>query len=243
MSRPASQASSSVVRRPIVFPGARDVDRRASSIVIGYRRRPGTVSTRSTGLDQLGGSLDHERIRADQAKMAAIANGDEAAFARVVRDVAPVLLRFARATLTTSPAEAEEVVQEALVRLWQQAGSWQPEGRIATWLHRVAYRLCIDRLRRLRPSVDIDDMESDLVDPTPLPITRLMRLENVRAVQAAVAALPERQRAAIVLCHYQGLNQMEAAAVMGIGEEAYKSLLARGRRRLRAALTGQEGNP
>ena len=166
--------------------------------------------------------------------MAAIAGGDDAAFAALVRSLTPALLRFARATLAVSPAEAEEVVQEVLIRLWRQAANWQPDGRISTWAHHVAYRLCVDRLRRQRPSVVIDALEDDLLDPAPLPGTRLMHLEDVRAVQAAVAALPERQRAAIVLCHYQGLNQAEAAAIMGIGEEAYESLLARGRRRLRA---------
>ena len=152
----------------------------------------------------------------------------------MVASLSPVLLRFARATLAASPAEAEEVVQEVLIRLWRQAADWQPDGRISTWAHRVAYRLCIDRLRRQRPSVAIDDVEDDLADPAPLPGARLVRLEDVRAVQAAVAALPERQRTAIVLCHFQGLSQAEAAAVMGVGEEAYESLLARGRRRLRA---------
>ncbi len=175
--------------------------------------------------------------------MAAIAEGDEAAFARLVRSLAPVLLRFARATLAASPAEAEEVVQEVLIRIWQQAASWQPDGRISTWAHRVAYRLCIDRVRRLRPSVAIDAVEDDLTDPAPLPGARMARLEDVRAVQAAVAALPERQRAAIVLCHFQGLGQAEAAAVMGLSEEAYESLLARGRRRLRAQFANGGGEP
>ena len=215
-------------------------DRRAAATIIGYRRRQGTSPAWRPALDQSGDASSRERIRADQATMAAIAEGDEAAFAALMRNLAPALLRFARATLAASPAEAEEVVQEALVRLWQQAGTWQPDGRISTWLHRVAYRLCIDRLRRRRPSVDIDTVEAEIADPAPLPGARLAQLEDARAVQAAVAALPERQRAAIVLCHYQGLSQAEAAAIMGIGEEAYESLLARGRRRLRIVLAGGE---
>jgi RNA polymerase sigma-70 factor (ECF subfamily) len=188
-------------------------------------------------LDQTGDSLNRALIHADEAAMAAVAAGDEVAFAALARRVAPALLRFARATLASSPAEAEEVVQEALIRLWQQAPGWQPNGRVSTWLHTVAYRLCIDRLRRQHPAVDIDTVEPLLHDPAPLPGEALMRLEDARAVRAAVSALPERQRAAIVLCHFQGLGQAEAAAIMGIGEEAYESLLARGRRRLRAMLT------
>ncbi len=217
--------------------------RGAAEAILGYRRRQGAELAWRYRLDQPGDLIDRARIHADQATMAAIAAGDEAEFARLVGELVPRLLRFARATLAASPAEAEEVVQESLIRLWQQAATWQPDGRISTWLHRVAYRLCIDRLRRLRPSVDIDTVESDLADPAPQPGTRLMRLEDARAVQAAVSALPERQRAAIVLCHYQGLSQAEGAAVMGIGEEAYESLLARGRRRLRAVLARREETP
>ncbi len=207
---------------------------RARTAIIVYRWRWGGLSARECGLDPSRESLDWARIHADQAMMTAIAEGDDAAYSRLVRSLTPMLLRLARTMLVASPAEAEEVVQEALVRLWQQAARWQPDGRISTWTHRVAYRLCIDRLRRQRPSVTVDALEDDLADPAPLPSARLMHLEDVHAVQAAVAALPERQRAAIVLCHFQGLGQAEAAAVMGLGEEAYESLLARGRRRLRA---------
>ncbi len=223
-------------RRPtkVVF------DRRAAGRIIGYRRRQDILPAWRPALDQSGDSANRARIRADQAMMAAIADGDQSAFATLMRDFAPPLLRFARATLAASPAEAEEVVQEALVRLWQQAGAWRPDGRVSTWLHQVAYRLCIDRLRRRRPSVDIDSVEADLADPAPLPGARLVQLEDATAVQAAVASLPERQRVAIVLCHFQELTQAEAAGIMGIGEEAYESLLARGRRRLRAMLAGGE---
>ncbi len=215
-------------------PARRAFARRAIRPIIGYRWRRSGQSAWECGLDQSRSSLDWARIHADQATMAVIAEGDQSAFARLANSLTPVLLRFARATLAASPAEAEEVVQEVLIRLWQQAANWQPDGRISTWAHRVAYRLCIDRLRRWRPTISIDAVEDDLADPAPLPGARLARLDDLRAVQAAVAALPERQRAAIVLCHYQGLSQAEAAAVMGLGEEAYESLLARGRRRLRA---------
>ena len=226
-----------------VGPVHRVYARRARRAIIGYRRFRGSLSAWECGLDRSRGLPDWAGIDADQALMAAIAEGDAAVFARLVRGLTPVLLRFARATLAASPAEAEEVVQEALVRLWQQAASWQPDGRISAWAHRVTYRLCIDRLRRLRPAVDLDAVEDGLADPAPLPGVRLARLEDVRAVQAAIAALPERQRAAIVLCHFQGLGQAEAAAVMGLGEAAYESLLARGRRRLRAVFADGGGEP
>jgi RNA polymerase sigma-70 factor (ECF subfamily) len=180
---------------------------------------------------------DGERIRADQITMAAIAAGDGRAFARVVADHSAVLLRFARSVLDSGGDEAEEVVQEALVRLWLTARSWQPTGRIATWLHRVAFRLCIDALRRRRPSVAIDEVADVIPDAAPLPSARLARIEDVRSIRAAIAALPARQRVAIVLCHFQGLNQAEGAAVMGVGEHAYESLLSRARRNLRAALS------
>jgi RNA polymerase sigma-70 factor (ECF subfamily) len=194
-------------------------------------------------LEQLRDAPDRERIRADQMTMAAIAAGDGRAFARVVTDQSAVLLRFARSVLDTGGDEAEEVVQEALVRLWLNAGSWQPTGRIATWLHRVVFRLCIDALRRRRPSVAIDEVADLIPDAAPLASARLARIEDVRAIRAAIAALPARQRVAIVLCHFQGLNQAEGAAVMGVGEHAYESLLSRARRNLRAALSKGRASP
>jgi RNA polymerase sigma-70 factor (ECF subfamily) len=194
-------------------------------------------------LEQLRDAPDRERIRADQMTMAAIAAGDGRAFARVVADQSPVLLRFARSVLDTGGDEAEEVVQEALVRLWLSARAWQPTGRIATWLHRVAFRLCIDALRRRRPSVAIDDVADLIPDAAPLPSTRLARIDDVRSIRAAITALPARQRVAIVLCHFQGLNQAEGAAVMGVGEHAYESLLSRARRNLRTALSKGRATP
>jgi RNA polymerase sigma-70 factor (ECF subfamily) len=91
---------------------------------------------------------DRERVAFDRALMARIAAGDQTAFAGVAREQAPRLLRFVRSLLADSPAEAEEIVQEALLRLWRQAADWRPQGRISTWLHQVTYRLSIDSLRR-----------------------------------------------------------------------------------------------
>jgi len=181
--------------------------------------------------------LDRQRIRADQELMAAIAGGNDAAFARVVDELSPRLLRFARGILSADGAEAEEVVQEALLRLWQNAGAWQPNGRVSTWLHQVAYRLCIDILRRRRPSVPIEDMESGLEDDTPSPDAGLERADDIRAVRQAIDRLPERQRTALLLFHFQDLSQSEAAIVMGVGESAFESLLARARRHLKTWLS------
>jgi RNA polymerase sigma-70 factor (ECF subfamily) len=132
-------------------------------------------------------------------------------------------------------AEAEDVAQEAFLRVWRQAPRWRPgAAKFDTWLHRVALNLCYDRLRRRREIATAEP--PDVADPSPGPDRGLDAQDTGARVAAALAALPDRQREAIVLCHYQELGNIEAAAVMGVSVEAVESLLGRGRRALRAAL-------
>ncbi|BCP52735.1 hypothetical protein K32_13520 [Kaistia sp. 32K] len=182
---------------------------------------------------------DEAAIRADHALMQAVADGEDGAFARLIAAEAPKLTRFV-ASILSDLAEAEEVVQEALLRLWKQAATWEPQARIGTFLHQVAYRIAIDRLRRRRPHVDIDGLDDILEDEGPSPERNLVRMDDGRVVQAALDKLSERQRTVIVLAHFQELGQAEAADIMGIGEHAYESLLARARRRLRSLLVRKD---
>lgn len=135
-------------------------------------------------------------------------------------------------------AEAEDVVQEVFARVWRHAPSWRPGAAgFDTWMHRVAMNLCYDRLRRRRDAGP-DGLDA-LVDETPSAHATLNARDVSARVGEALAALPERQRAAIVLHHYQELSNIEAAALMEISVEALESLLARARRALRAALAGE----
>src|SRR3546814_9297641 len=137
--------------------------------------------------------------------------------------------------------EAEDVAQEVFLRRWANAGRWRPNGaRLATWLHRVAYNAAVDRLRRRRPE-GLDEIEEP-ADPKPDAIEAVHDAQVARRVEAALAALPDRQRAALVLCHYEGLGNIEAAAVLEVSVEALESLLSRGRRRLRSILLAEAGD-
>lgn len=131
--------------------------------------------------------------------------------------------------------EAEDVAQEAFLRAWKQAPKWIPgAARFDTWLHRVTLNLCYDRLRRKREVTMAEP--PDRPDPGPAPDHELERSELGAQVDRAVQALSERQREAIVLCHFQELSNIEAAELMGVSVEALESLLSRGRRALRTTL-------
>jgi RNA polymerase sigma-70 factor (ECF subfamily) len=163
-----------------------------------------------------------------------IANADPAAVQALVARKLPRMLALAKRMLGDS-AEAEDVAQEVFLRAWKQARSWTPgAGKFDTWMHRVALNLCYDRLRRRReiPS----DSPPEQTDPALGAEAGMISEELARRVRQAVEALPERQRAALVLSHYQGVSNIEAAAVLGVSVEAVESLLGRARRSLKLAL-------
>jgi RNA polymerase sigma-70 factor (ECF subfamily) len=131
-------------------------------------------------------------------------------------------------------AEAEDVAQETFLRLWRNIETWRADAPLIHWLHRVAYNLCIDRLRRRQP-VSLDTMPEPF-DTEESPTEAIHRLELADAVSAAIAQLPDRQRAAVVFVHQEGFSNIETAALMEISVEAVESLLARARRSLRKLL-------
>lgn len=163
-----------------------------------------------------------------------IGQGEPAAMRMLVAAKLPRILGLATRMLADT-AEAEDVAQEAFVRVWKNASAWQPgRARFDSWLHTVVLNLCRDRLRRRREMTG--DVLPDPVDPTPDAEAGLIEQERGNAVADAIGDLPGRQREAILLVHYQDLSGAEAALVLDISVEALESLLARGRRTLRAKL-------
>ena len=160
--------------------------------------------------------------------------GDRGAYQELLQRYASRLHQFAL-RLTRSPAEAEDIVQDTFMRLWVHAADYDPKARPTTWLHRIAHNLAVDRLRARGRLTELDDE----AEPAAGPSSQASLVDAKRRTEGlyrALDALPERQATAIGLVHLQGLSGKEAAEVMGLGEEALESLLARGRRALKARL-------
>lgn len=182
---------------------------------------------------------DKTKISTDAALMTRIAQRDTAAFDFLCTQHLDRAYRSAAALLGGS-AHAEDIAQEAFIRLWKQAPNWKATAQVSTWLHRVIYNLCIDKLRHDTRYSDSEMPEQ--IDTTPTPIDQHIQKEQSEMVLQALSQLPTRQRLAIVMVHYEESTNIEAAERMEISVDALESLLARARKRLKEILTPQRSN-
>jgi RNA polymerase sigma-70 factor (ECF subfamily) len=169
----------------------------------------------------------------DQELMARAGQGDGRAFQALVRRHAGRAVALARRILGND-ALAEEIAQDALLRVWIAAPRWRPQAAFRTWLYRIVVNLCLNAKRR--PTSLPLGAADDIADPAPRPDAQLEQREQDRRLAAAIEALPDRQRAAIVLTYQEGLGNAEAASVLDVSLSAFEALLVRAKRELRATL-------
>lgn len=171
---------------------------------------------------------------ADAALLERMATGDQQAFRAVIDRDLGFLVAIGRRMLRDD-AEAEDVAQEALIRLWRNAATLEiGSGGLKPWLRRVVSNLCIDRVRGRRRLTVVAEVPEQAEAPSQG--RQLDEQAMAARVDAALKALPERQRLALTLFHYEGLSQLEVGNILGVSDEAVESLLSRARRSLKVTL-------
>jgi RNA polymerase sigma-70 factor (ECF subfamily) len=183
-------------------------------------------------------TLDAQAFRqmADAGLLEAAAGGSHAAFSEIVnRHFQPVYRLVWR--MTGGAADAEDVAQDAFVKLWKNPAQVREAAALKGWLMRVASNAVIDGSRRARP-FPLEDAP-EIRDPQARPDAPLDREQAARLVDGKIAALPDRQRQALSLVYFEGLTNIEAAEVMEVSVDALESLLARARRSLKDSLSAE----
>jgi len=169
----------------------------------------------------------------DDLLMARVAGGDRVAFDALARRHAGAIVKLATHILGNR-AEADDVAQDALLRVWTNAPRWKPVARFRTWLTRIVVNLCLDRKRRglWLPL----ESAGDVVDPKPDAAAQHETNDSERRLALAIANLPVRQRAAIALTYNDGLSNAETADILDTSVSAVETLLSRAKASLRNAL-------
>ena len=168
----------------------------------------------------------------DEELMLAVASGDLSAFGQLVTRHQTSAWNVAYRFLGNT-ADAEDVAQEAFLRVFEARERYRPTAAFRTYLYRIVVRLCLDHLRKGR-SVPTDNLFP--VDDSPSAEQQLAQREQAQAVEQAIGRLPPKQRTAVVLRYYEGLSGRETAAAMETSLKAVQRLLARARTALEARL-------
>ncbi len=176
----------------------------------------------------------------DDTLLAAIAGGDAAAFRQLMSRHTDRAFSLAF-RITGRRGDAEDVVQDAFLQVWTRARDWQAgRAKFSTWLYRVVVNRCLD-LKRRPTTADIEAIEEP-ADPGIDVVSRIEASQQQVALMAAVAALPERQRAAIALTYTTGLKNAAAAEAMNMSVKAFEGLLVRAKRTLRERLAAGDSD-
>lgn len=179
------------------------------------------------------------QIAADRALVQGVARGDREAIAALTKRCLPMVYGMAQRMLR-DPGEAEDAAQDVFVKVWRKISSYDPErAKLETWIGRITINTCHDRQRKRREVPLAGQDAPDVPDIAPDAEQTLGANQAASQVRAAVAALPENQRIAMELRHFQDLSQAEAAQILEVSEEALESLLARARRTLKTALLNE----
>ncbi|MGH7960714.1 MAG: sigma-70 family RNA polymerase sigma factor [Candidatus Binatia bacterium] len=168
----------------------------------------------------------------DHELLALIQDGSQHAFGVLVQRHTERFYRLAY-RYVQSQQTAEDIVQDAFLKLWEDPGKWQPErnSKFTTWFYRVVVNLCLDWQKKKRP-LALDDA-LPLPDEGETPDTAMIRTQQQKILETEIAALPERQRTALNLCFDEGLSNQEAAEVMGLHLKALQSLIMRAKATLK----------
>jgi RNA polymerase sigma-70 factor (ECF subfamily) len=175
----------------------------------------------------------------DESLMERVMGGDHQAFAFLVRRHTQKFFGAAY-RMCGDPDEAEDVVQEAFMKLWNRPEAYDRNrgAKFTTWFYRVVTNLAIDRKRRKKPGVNPDVLDV-IADKAPRADEMMQISQEQAQLERAIQALPDRQRAALNLCFYEGVSNKEAAEILGIGLKAVESLLMRAKTSLREELARQ----
>lgn len=163
--------------------------------------------------------------------------GDERAFGALIERHADTIQALATYMLG-DVFLAEDVTQAVFLKTWQMVPTWTPgKAKLITWMRRVATNQCLDRLRKKSPT--LMEVLPEQVDESPQAFEHVAHNEKAQTVKDALGALPERQKAALVLTYYQNVSQVEGADILNVSVSAYDSLLSRARRALKAVLMSE----
>jgi RNA polymerase sigma-70 factor (ECF subfamily) len=168
----------------------------------------------------------------DRELLALIQNGSHQAFAVLVQRHTERFYRLAYRYLQSKDM-AEDIVQDAFLKLWEDPARWQNErnNKFTTWFYRVVVNLCLDWQKKKKP-LELGE-EVSLADDRETPDAALLRQESEKILEREIAALPDRQRTALNLCFDEGLSNQEAAEVMGLNLKALQSLIMRAKTTLK----------
>ena len=161
-------------------------------------------------------------------------DGDQSAYQHLLDQHLSSVSNFVMRMMANA-AEADDIIQETFIRLWTHGHKFDPrKAKLTTWLHNIAHNLCIDHFRKFNRMVNEspDDEVSDQAGPE----EKFMQQDMAATIQDAMMRLPEKQRSAIIMCHYQGFSNRDAAKMLDVSVDALESLMARGRRKLRQIL-------